>query len=76
MLAILVMERAPSRTRVLVAAAAAALCAVVGVALLARGAHWLSDIAAGYALGAGMVAATLAVDRRSRHALVRARTDQ
>ncbi len=76
MLAILVMERAPPRMRVFVAVAAAALCAVVGVALLARGAHWLSDIAAGYALGAAMVATTLAVDRRFGDGSSRARTGQ
>lgn len=74
MLAVLVIERAPPRMRAPVAIAATALCAVVGVALLARGAHWLSDIAAGYALGTGMVAATLAVDRRFREASSHART--
>lgn len=68
MAALLWAEGASPRTRRVATGMAVAASTVVGVALLVRGAHWLSDVVAGYAIG---VAALVTVAAAS--ALVRSR---
>lgn len=70
MAALLWSDGAAPRTRRLVAGLAVAASLVVGVAMLVRGAHWLSDVVAGYAIAAPalVTVAAVAVARRRRPA--------
>jgi membrane-associated phospholipid phosphatase len=66
MLAVLVGSGRSTRTRVLLWAGAAAAVLVVGASRVYLGAHWLSDVLGGYALGTAWLSAVLAADRLRR----------
>jgi membrane protein DedA with SNARE-associated domain/membrane-associated phospholipid phosphatase len=61
MLAVVLSSGRPAKTRALVWWVAAVMAALVGASRLYLGAHWLSDVLGGYALGAAWVALVVAV---------------
>jgi len=61
MAALLWSDGAAPRTRRLAAGLAVATSLMVGVAMLVRGAHWLSDVVAGYAIAAPALVTVAAV---------------
>jgi membrane protein DedA with SNARE-associated domain/membrane-associated phospholipid phosphatase len=61
MLAIVLGAGLPSRRRVILWSAAALVVLIVGASRIYLGAHWLTDVLAGYALGACWVAIVVAI---------------
>jgi undecaprenyl-diphosphatase len=65
MAAIVIGVRAPIRRRAVMWAAAVAVAMIVGFSRLYLGAHWLTDVLAGYAIGVTWVALVAAVRLRA-----------
>jgi membrane protein DedA with SNARE-associated domain/membrane-associated phospholipid phosphatase len=66
MLAILAAAGRPARIRVTVWACAAVVVLLVGASRIYLGAHWPTDVLAGYTLGAGWLAVLLALHRHGQ----------
>jgi undecaprenyl-diphosphatase len=76
MLAVVVASTTPRwRRRVSVFAGAVAIAVVVGVTRLYLGAHWLTDVLAGWALGAVWLLAVVAVSQAAAARLVSPREE-
>ena len=65
MAAVLWADGAPRQRRLVAAGVAVAASVVVGVAMLVRGAHWASDVVAGYAIGIAALVTVTAVSARA-----------